>query len=186
LVVCFETKKLKKNEMIYATHDLELEVIVHVLKKWRHYLMGNKFELRTYHNGLGYFFDQPTLNARKIRWLEFLCEYDFHIKHIKGRENKVVDALNRRVHELHTTSISMYQTDLKGRISKAAKAYLQYMEMVTKLQQGKMQQIVEDYKLGNNEVLLYKNQIYVPNSHELRGTILKEMHNVPYVGHPRY
>jgi hypothetical protein len=83
--------------------------------------MGNKFELRTNHNGLRYLFDQPTLNARQSRWLEFLCEYDFDIKNIKGRENKVADELNRRVHELHPTTISMHQTDLKGKISEAAK-----------------------------------------------------------------
>jgi hypothetical protein len=121
LVVCFESRKLKEHERLYATHDLELESIVHALKKWRHYLMGNKFELRTDHNGLRYLFDQPTLNARQRRWLEFLCEYDFDIKHIKGREKKVVDALNRRVHELHATTISMYQTDLKGKILKLQK-----------------------------------------------------------------
>jgi hypothetical protein len=70
--------------------------------------MGKKFELRTYHNGLKYIFEQPTLNSRKTRWLEFLSEYDFDIKHIKGKKNKVVDALNRRVHLMHATTISMH------------------------------------------------------------------------------
>jgi hypothetical protein len=60
------------------------------------------------------------------------------------------------------------------------------MELVTKLQQGKMKQKVEDYKFGNDEILLYRNIIYVLNSHELRSMILKEMHNVPYVGHLGY
>ena len=60
----------------------------------------------------------------------------------------MADALNMRVHEMHVTSISMYQTDLKGRISEVAKVDLQCMELVTKLQQGKMQQKVEDYELG--------------------------------------
>jgi hypothetical protein len=45
---------------------------------------------------------------------------------------------------------------------------------------------VEDYKLEVDGTLLYKNRIYVPNSQELRIMILKEMHNVPYVGHPGY
>jgi hypothetical protein len=84
---------LKEHERHYSTHDLELEAIMHALRKWRHYLMGKRFELRTYHNGLKYLFDQPNLNARQRRWLEFLSEYDFDIKHIKGKENKVVDAL---------------------------------------------------------------------------------------------
>jgi hypothetical protein len=111
-VICYESRKLKEHERHYATHDLELAAIVHAFRKWRHYLMGKRFELRTDHNGLKYLFDQPTLNARESRWLEFLSEYDFDIKHIKGKENKVADALNRRVHELHATTISMYQSDL--------------------------------------------------------------------------
>jgi hypothetical protein len=63
-VICYESKKLKENEKNYATHDLELAAIVHALKKWRHYLMGRRFELRIDHNGLKYLLDQPTLNAR--------------------------------------------------------------------------------------------------------------------------
>ena len=71
--------------------------------------MGKIFELRTDHCGLKYLFDQPTLNARKARWLEFLYEFDFEIKHIKGKENKVVDALSRKVHEMHVASLSICQ-----------------------------------------------------------------------------
>jgi hypothetical protein len=56
--------------------------------------------------------------------LEFLCEYEFDIKNIKGKENKVVDALNRRVHELHATTLSMCQINLKGIIYEPAKVYL--------------------------------------------------------------
>jgi hypothetical protein len=138
-VVFFESKKLKEHERLYDTHDLELASIVYALKKWRHYLMGKIFELRTNHNGLKYLFDQPNLNVRQRRWLEFLCEYDFDTKHITGKENKVDDGLSRRVHELHATAIRMYQTDLKGRIVEATKAYLKHMELVTKLQQDKMQ-----------------------------------------------
>jgi ribonuclease HI len=118
------SRKLKEHEKNYATHDLELTAIVHALNKWRHYLMGKRFELRTDHNGLKYLFDQRTLNARQSKWLEFICEYDFYIKHIKGKENKVVDALSRRVHELHATTISMYQIDIKGRILEATNADL--------------------------------------------------------------
>jgi hypothetical protein len=55
-----------------------------------------------------------------------------------------------------------------------------------KLHQGKTLQGVEDYKLGVDGMLLYKNRAYVPNVHDLKLAILKEMHNVPYVGHPGY
>ena len=74
------------------------------------------FELRTDHCGLKYLFDQPTLNARQVRWLEFLCEFDFEIKHIKGKENKVADALSRKVQEMHVASLSICQSDLRQQI----------------------------------------------------------------------
>jgi hypothetical protein len=115
-VICYESRNMKEHERHYATHDFELENIVHALRKWIHYLMGKMFELIIDHNGLKYLFNQPTLNARQSIWLEFLSEYDFDIKHIKGKENKVVDALNKKVHEMHAIAISMYQSDLKPKI----------------------------------------------------------------------
>jgi hypothetical protein len=83
-----QSRKLKEHERLYATHDLELAAIVHALKMWRHYLMGKIFELRTDHSGLKYLFGQPSLNARQSRWLEFLSEYDFDIKHIKEKRTR--------------------------------------------------------------------------------------------------
>jgi hypothetical protein len=75
--------------------------------------MGKRFELRTNQCGLKYLFEQPTFNSRQTRWLEFLSEYDFDINHIKGKENKVFDALSRRVHLMHATSVNMHRSDLK-------------------------------------------------------------------------
>ena len=39
----------------------------------------------TDNKGLKYLLDQPNLNARQSRWLDFLSEYDFEIQHIKGK-----------------------------------------------------------------------------------------------------
>jgi hypothetical protein len=63
-VICFESRKLKEHENLYATLDLELAATVHSLKKWRYYLMGKRFELRIDHNGLKYLFDHHILNGR--------------------------------------------------------------------------------------------------------------------------
>ena len=82
-MVCYESRKLKYHENNYATHDLEFTAIEHAFKMEGHYLMGIKFELRTNHYGMKYLFDKPTLNATKARWMDFLCEFDFEIKHIK-------------------------------------------------------------------------------------------------------
>jgi hypothetical protein len=87
---------------------------------------------------------------------------------------------------MHATTISMYQSDLKHIIIETTKSYLQYKYLVAKLQQGNLQQKIEEYKLDKDEIFMYKGRIYVPNSHELKNMILREMHNVPYVGHLGY
>jgi hypothetical protein len=56
-VIGYESKNIKEHERNYATHDLELVVIIHALNMWRNYLMGKKFELRTDHSGLKYMFE---------------------------------------------------------------------------------------------------------------------------------
>ena len=75
--------------------------------------MGMKFELRTDHSGLKYLFEKKNMNVRQTRWLEFMCEFDFDRKHVKSKEKKFVNALNRRVQVMHVSAISMYKSDLK-------------------------------------------------------------------------
>jgi hypothetical protein len=56
-----------------------------LLLMWMHYLIESIFELGIDHSCLKYIFEQPTLNVRQTRWMEFLSEYHFDIKHIKGK-----------------------------------------------------------------------------------------------------
>jgi hypothetical protein len=55
-VVAYVSRQLQKHEENYPTHDLELSVVVHALKIWRHYLMGNKCDIYTDHKSLKYIF----------------------------------------------------------------------------------------------------------------------------------
>ena len=64
-VIAYESCKLKDHELNYPTHDLELAVVVHALTRWRHFLLGHKFELHSDHRGLQYIFTQPNLNAHQ-------------------------------------------------------------------------------------------------------------------------
>jgi hypothetical protein len=61
-MVAYTSRQLKKHEENYLTHDLELAAVVHALKIWRHYLIGNKCEIFTDHKSLKYIFTQLDLN----------------------------------------------------------------------------------------------------------------------------
>ena len=55
-VIAYASRQLKEHENRYPTHDLELAAVVHALKIWRHYLIGNKCDIYTDHKSLKYFF----------------------------------------------------------------------------------------------------------------------------------
>jgi hypothetical protein len=61
-VIAYLSRQLHPHELNYPTHDLELAVVVHALKTWRHYLMGNRCEIYTNHESLKYILSQKELN----------------------------------------------------------------------------------------------------------------------------
>ena len=75
--------------------------------------MGIKFLLLIDNSGVKYLFSQPDLNARQARWLAFLRKFDFEVRHIKGKENKVVDSLSISFHGLFEINISRAESDLE-------------------------------------------------------------------------
>jgi hypothetical protein len=93
--------------------------------------------------------------------MEFLSEYDFKIKHIKRKENKVVDALKRRAHEVHAASIIMYKKYFKDQTIAIVNSYQQYVKIRQTLQQGKFQQKLNSYELKEDGILMYKGKVYV-------------------------
>nr|AAR06331.1 putative polyprotein [Oryza sativa Japonica Group] len=74
-VVSYASRQLRPHEGSYPTHDLELAAVVHALKIWRHYLIGNRCERR---------------------WLELIKDYDMGIHYHPGKANVVADALSRK------------------------------------------------------------------------------------------
>jgi hypothetical protein len=96
-VIAYASRQLKCHEEHYPTHYLELAVVVHALKIWRHYLLGN-CHIYTDHKSLKYIFTQSELNMRQIRWLELIKDYDLEVHYHPGKANIVADALSRKNH----------------------------------------------------------------------------------------
>ncbi|WVZ89403.1 hypothetical protein U9M48_035816, partial [Paspalum notatum var. saurae] len=97
-VIAYASCQLRKHEVNYPTHDLELLAVVYALKKWRHYLLGNTCHIYTDHKSLKYIFTQPELNMRQRRWLELIKDYDLEVHYHPGKANVVADALSRKAH----------------------------------------------------------------------------------------
>jgi hypothetical protein len=185
-VVFYESQKLNEHKVNYVTHDLELDTIVHALKMWRHYLLGRKFVLMTDHCGLGHLFYQPKLNARQARWMALLSEFDFKIKHIKGKENKVVDALSRSMKTIHLAAVSTYETNVKERVRNSQETDVFFQTMTSYLEQEPTGLKYEGYQILDGGMLTYRKRLYIPTCDNLKRFIMDELHKRPYTGHPGY
>ena len=97
-VITYASRQPKKHELNYPTHDLELAVVVHALKIWRHYLLGNKVHIFMDHKSLKYIFTQSELNMRQQRWLELIKDYTLEVHYHPRKANVVVAALSRKSH----------------------------------------------------------------------------------------
>jgi hypothetical protein len=95
-VIAYASHQLRKNEVNYPTHDLELAAVVHALKIWRHYLLGNVCNIYTYHKCLK--FTQPELNMCQRRWLELIKDCNLQVHCHLGKANIVANALSRKSH----------------------------------------------------------------------------------------
>jgi hypothetical protein len=93
-VIAYASRALRPHEQNYPTHGLELAVVVHALKMWRHYLMGTHFNIYTDHKSLKYIFTQADLNMRQRRWLELIKDYNLEVQYHLGKANVVADALS--------------------------------------------------------------------------------------------
>jgi hypothetical protein len=189
----------------YPNHDLELAVVVHTLKIWRHYFMGKRYELYMDHKSLKYIFTQSNLNLRQRRWLELIKDYDLGINYHPGKANVVAYALSHKSHvsQVLVKSMPFGLCEEFNRLNLRILANTEAMEMevgsslLQEIQKGqvedeKIQEIKRNIKeekspsFSEDEqgVLWYKGRICVLNIKGLKDKILCEAHESAYSIHP--
>jgi ribonuclease HI len=161
-VIAYASHLLKPHEQNYPTHDLELAAIVHALKIWRHYLIGNKCHIFTDHKSLRYIFTQLDLNLRQRRWLELIKDYDIEIHYHPGKANVVADALSRKP------------------FGEKAANFLEDW----KRESAQLNACLGDSgSIEVKPILWFRNRLCVPKG-EAQGILLDKAHNSAYSIHP--
>jgi len=94
--IAYFSEKLSGASLNYPTYDKELYALVRALQTWQHYLLPKEFVIHSDHESLKYLKGQGKLNKRHAKWVEFLEQFPYVIKHKKGKSNVVADALSCR------------------------------------------------------------------------------------------
>lgn len=116
--VAYESRGLNDHEKNLGIYEKEILAVIHALQTWKHYLLGNPFIIRMDHQSLRYFLTQTKLLEKKLRWADFLSQFDFHIAYIPGSQNSVADDLSRRP-RVNAVTIA-YHKDLSSMIDEYA------------------------------------------------------------------
>jgi hypothetical protein len=80
----------------YPIYDKELNALVRVFELWQHYLSPKEFIIHSDHEALKYLKAQSNLHRGLAKWVEFIESFPYIIKHKKGKDNMVADALSRK------------------------------------------------------------------------------------------
>ena len=67
--------------------------------------------------------------------MALLSEFDFEIKHVEGKENKVVDALSRSMKTIHLEAVSTCETNVKERVRNAQETDTFFQTVTSYLEQ---------------------------------------------------
>jgi hypothetical protein len=200
--IAYASQQLWHHEEHHLIHDLELLTVVHTLKVWMHYLLGNLVHIYTYHKSLKYLFTQPDLNMRQRRWLELIKDYELEVHYHPGKANMVADALSRKHWCNHLTVQShLHYCDPKelnlwvvphGRLDNIALILTFKKDVIAtqrtdigmghlrwRLQLGEAQCFRQD----TEGVLWFKNHLIVLKDFDLRHKIMDESHCSRYSIH---
>ena len=97
--LAFASNSLNKAQRNYCTTKRELLAVVVYTKKFRHFLYGGNFTLRTDHAALKWLLNFKDAEGMIGRWLNHLSEFGLensHIQHRAGTKHVNADCLSRR------------------------------------------------------------------------------------------
>lgn len=191
------SRQLQKPERQLGTYDREALAIINALKTWSIYLDGSHFTILSDHDSLKYLKSQKRLSKKQARWIDFLQEHDFDIKHIPGKKNAAADALSRRpdyaeLNELMVSSFHLSDEDktlfTQGYVSD--KHFATIIEALNDDRVRNQSHTLQRYRL-EDELLYFvedfneeTKRLCVPNDKRLRAKLLWDHHDAVIAGHP--
>lgn len=164
--IAFFSQGLKGRFLSMSTYEKELVALVSAVKKWRPYLLGHPFRIKTDHQSLKFILEQKIGTPMQQRWVSKLLGYDFIVEYKKGQDNKVADALSRRdEEELQEVSLSLISYPTLDWSSELKASYSQDSQLLSLLKQLQDGTFTDSRYAVRDDLILYKKRLYVTANH---------------------
>jgi hypothetical protein len=172
----FLSRKMNDAERNYPVHEQELLAIVHALREWRHYLLGNRITIITDHRSLQYLATQDKLSAKQTRWSEFLQQFEYEIRYRPGKDNQVADSLSRRPDHM-LAPIHQSSLDIDSELLQNIKAEYSNDPITRSI----ITNGHANYKVVDGLIYTLDNKVYIPSIDTIRAAIIQEHHDAIYI-----
>ncbi|GFU98245.1 transposon Tf2-6 polyprotein [Trichonephila clavipes] len=93
--VHYFSKKTTPQKEKYSSYELEVSAVIEFLKKFRNYLVGNKFKIITDCSAFQKTMSKKQLTPKIARWALFLEDFNYEIIHRPSKQMGHVDCLSR-------------------------------------------------------------------------------------------
>lgn len=177
----FFSKVLGKRASMRSIYEKELMAIVFAILKWRHYLLGRKFMVKTDQSSLRFLLEQREVGTEYQMWLTKIMGFDFEIHYNPRASNRVADALSRREPDTITFGALCSVTTVD------------WSELDKEVEQDALLNAIKQKLLAGEEVLyrfdliggqlFYKGRYVLPKKTTFINTIIQQYHDSPTGGH---
>lgn len=174
--IAFFSKKLAPRNQKKSAYFREMLAIAEAIAKFRHYLLGSKFIIRTDQKSLRSLMDQSLQTPEQQEWLHKFLGYDFVIEYNPGKENIAADSLSR----MFMISWSEPKTRFMQQLLDEVKSNDKMQELIT---QCKDHPQLKPHYTTKEGLLYWKGRLVIPDASNLIQMILKENHSSPIGGH---
>lgn len=185
--LAYLSKSFNSKNLGFSVYEKELLALVMAVTKWKHYLVGNHFIIKTDHQALKYLLEQQLHTSLQYKWMSRLLGMDYEIQYKKGTENIAADALSRCVEHHKNTeekgvvaAISVVQPLW---IQQILLSYEEDEECQTIISKTVLDSINSDEYQYVQGIIKKGSKIYVGKNGGVRKQIIATLHSSALGGH---
>lgn len=185
--IAFISQKLGLKSLGLSTYEKELLALLTAVDKWRHYLIGGTFFIRTDQISLKHLLEQRINTSMQHKGISKLLGLNYTIESKKGVDNRAADALSR-IEGQNENSLTQVAdmaafTELVPQWVQDIKDSYKEDPWIAALK-DKFKEGEEHSKLSTHQgILRYKNRICVGQHGGWRQKLLEEIHDSSIGGH---
>ncbi|VFQ66833.1 unnamed protein product [Cuscuta campestris] len=181
--LAFFSKKLGPKRQAASTYHKELYAIVEAIQKWRQYLLGREFIIRTNQRSLKELLSQVVQTPEQQLYVRKLMGFKFRIEYKTGATNKAADALSRQTDEDDAAGFFMALAQPVPHLLRDLQRENETLPDLLALHREVTRRVASAEFSVHNGLLYYKTRLYISPTSPLRDILLTEFHATPTSGH---